>query len=509
MTRVTIQADKQQSPLRGRRVFRWSALLLMSASVTGCAQSSLLTQRFAQQRPEGSRMAANSTNPTSSPMPVARSSNANNAYATNTSSPNTSSPNTSAPVAAVGATASSQTGSLASGGSSRRSLSDRPVAIAPSEIAPVSYTAASQGNSVAPVSAVLPKACHDQYCSARATCAVPSDCQACATCQPEPGGPVPPYWNDQEYLYDGGDRDPKVAIKEDWTVEGLNPTDTVAHYETIEGKLCISPSNRVPIYAPRFGAVRKTSAPILAEQTIAAGRILEPVGPAVEKSRDLAGNMRQPVGPKNQSALKVLDALRDQTRGVPKQKVMPLVIAKDFQNALLKLENIGTSIRAEDLEALLQEYMVGPLAISPIDTVGVMIGGVNATLIRDAKSAQEVVLYESEPGKCSLRVCKSASQREANPGDEITFVIRFENLGVQPIGNLVVMDSLTTRLEYIDGSQKGIMSLKKEKGEPEPDGTLRFSTSENEAGSTVLRWEIESPLKHGDGGVVTFRCRVR
>ena len=42
----------------------------------------------------------------------------------------------------------------------------------------------------------------------------------------------------------------------------------------------------------------------------------------------------------------------------------------------------------------------------------------------------------------------------AQPGDEVEFTLRFDNVGDRVIGNVTILDSLTTRLEYIEGSQK-------------------------------------------------------
>lgn len=321
-------------------------------------------------------------------------------------------------------------------------------------------------------------------------------------------GPVPPYWNDQEYIYDGGDREPAVQLTQEWEVQGLNSEDTIAHYETIDGKLCVVATNRVPIYAPRFGAVRKVTAPILAARAVGAERVVEPTAAVVKASRDLAGDVVMPVGPKRHDAVKLIDGLRDRTRGVPAEKITPLASLTNFQAAMLKLEGLGTSVRREDLLAIIGEYMVNARTWTNVDAIAVSLGGVQAVEVRDAKQVQDVHVFETEPGKCSLRICKAASESIANPGDTITFTIRFDNIGDKPIGNLIILDSLTTRLEYIDGSQQSILSLASQKS-LDQKGAVKFSTAENEAGSTVLKWEADLPLETGDSGVITFRCRVR
>ena len=63
-------------------------------------------------------------------------------------------------------------------------------------------------------------------------------------------------WPKDEYICDGGERDRPVKIDTDWTVKGLHLEDTVAHYDTLDGQTLVAPSNRVCVYAPRFGSVR-------------------------------------------------------------------------------------------------------------------------------------------------------------------------------------------------------------------------------------------------------------
>ena len=64
-------------------------------------------------------------------------------------------------------------------------------------------------------------------------------------------------WPADEYICDGGDAYEEVLIKNDFSVNGLNIEDTIVHYDTLEGRVAVEPSNRVCIYAPRFAAVRQ------------------------------------------------------------------------------------------------------------------------------------------------------------------------------------------------------------------------------------------------------------
>ena len=62
--------------------------------------------------------------------------------------------------------------------------------------------------------------------------------------------------------------------------------------------------------------------------------------------------------------------------------------------------------------------------------------------------------------------------------------------------DVTIVDSLTTRLEYVPDSAQCSVPAK-------------FMTQENDGESLVLRWEIAEPLQVGDGGLIRFKCRVR
>lgn len=415
--------------------------------------------------------------------------------------------------------------------SQHQSLSDRTVPSMPvgdvakttpnnnssSPVQPVSYTeqqaapaAAVSDDQLAPVvpashalrSNVAGAGCNPNdgcnYCAGPTTCAVPDPAAA------------PTYWNDQEYLYDGGDRGDRARVDLDWSVKGLDSQDTIAHYETLDGKVCVTPTNRVPVYAPRFAAVRKVTGLIAASRAVGAERILEPNGPAVKRTNDLAGNVAHPVGPNSKDGVKLIDGFHDRNKGVAAEGRMPIVGISNLAQAFQNIEAIKLGLRRDDLPPALGKYLQNAQAWVNPESLSVMLEGKEAIQLRDTKGPQDVHVYEMEPGKCSLRICKAASHAVASPGDEINFVIRFDNVGVKPIGNLVILDSLTTRLEYIDRSQQCVLSIASAKGDSNrSDIKVNFSITENEAGSTVLRWEADTPLDTGDSGVISFRCRVR
>jgi uncharacterized repeat protein (TIGR01451 family) len=112
------------------------------------------------------------------------------------------------------------------------------------------------------------------------------------------------------------------------------------------------------------------------------------------------------------------------------------------------------------------------------------------------ESAAVTYTFKEPPGAPKLRIIKVASTQFAEPGETVNFTLRFDNVGNQLIGNVTIIDNLTTRLEYVpDSAQSSVPS--------------QFGTQVNEGESLVLRWEITDPIEPGDGGVISFTCRVR
>ncbi len=103
-----------------------------------------------------------------------------------------------------------------------------------------------------------------------------------------PGIAMP--WPEEEFLFDGGDTAPGVVVRQDWRVDGLNVEDTVAHFDTLDGRTLVTPSNRVCLYAPRFASVRRVDNLIAGEQHERAGRASQNLGWCVLTSACPSGN---------------------------------------------------------------------------------------------------------------------------------------------------------------------------------------------------------------------------
>jgi uncharacterized repeat protein (TIGR01451 family) len=349
--------------------------------------------------------------------------------------------------------------------------------------------------------------------SSRGPIATLASCQVAGSCEPAIGSgscgcsgsgcntclaPGAPGMNVQEYIYDGGDLDPSLVVHRDWSVAGLNPTDTVAHYETYDGRLCVTPTNRVPIYAPRFAAVRKITGAVISDHAVSTERILAPVAPGRFDETNLASTVMQPVAPLGEERVSLIDAFRDRNLGIPLAQVLPPQRISDAVLPFQYLEVFGTGILQEKEIAVIGQFLQNAREWVTPESLQVIIDDQVVSEQLDVKRAQDIHVYELPPGKCSLRICKAASHMLANSGDTITFTIRFDNAGAHPIGKVVILDSLSPRLEYIEGSQQSSTSP-----------AARFSAEPNEVGSTVLRWELEPALQPGEGGVIHFRCLVR
>jgi uncharacterized repeat protein (TIGR01451 family) len=116
----------------------------------------------------------------------------------------------------------------------------------------------------------------------------------------------------------------------------------------------------------------------------------------------------------------------------------------------------------------------------------------------DVKYDQSMSLYtvKSRLGSPRLQLVKVASTSFAKPGEEVDFTLRVDNIGNETIDKVAILDSLSTRLEYVPNSAQCSV-----------DATFRVGR--NEADSLVLRCELTKPLEPGQGGIVRFRCRVR
>ena len=303
-------------------------------------------------------------------------------------------------------------------------------------------------------------------------------------------------WPRDEYIIDGGDREQQVEVSRDRTVRGLDQEDTVIHYDTVKGETVVQPSNCVPIYAPRFAAVRKIYGIALHEQNLQSIDVARPEGIVLSQDRNGPDTVLQPLGPEAHRATDKLVGYRERNLNLGVDNVQSL---QRFERELLPFEDLafvreGFVLNSE--KARLAEGMNAALTWESEEALQVIIEGVTAVELTQAQETQEVRVYEMAPGKARVRICKLASQLAAKPGEEVHFNIRFDNVGDQVVDKIAILDNLNTRLEYVEGSEQSSLQAD-------------FAAVENEGGSLILRWDLREPLKVGEGGMIRFTCRVR
>ena len=317
-----------------------------------------------------------------------------------------------------------------------------------------------------------------------------------------PAGPwAPPGmsqpWPADEYLRDGGDRGLPAEVSEQWEVLGLELEDTIAHFDTVEGERVVEPSNRVHIYSPRFGAVRQVVSLRANEQRRRSAGVYVPetlVGPTTVQ---IVTAGKQNIQAERQIGTKsAVDFRTRQGDGVLSSKIG---VGAFHQDIFLPYENIRV-IRQGVLEgtemAWLARGHTAAVAWTHEQAVQIVLDHRAAMAETAHESLESVYTVKQPPANPKLRVIKVASTGAAEPGEEVSFTIRFDNVGNQVIGNVTIIDNLTTRLQYVDGSAQ--CSLDAE-----------FSTQTNEGDSLAVRCEVADPLEPGEGGILRFRCIVR
>lgn len=302
-----------------------------------------------------------------------------------------------------------------------------------------------------------------------------------------------------EYIYDGGDRNYPVHYY-GGEIEGLDTEDTVAEYKDHLGRNNVRPTNRVAIYAPRFGAVQSVSGlrrNVKVDRAVGADnyRGLE----ALNNDRGLETNIH------NSSATGV--AVRASASGFEtsesahRSKRVDGIVQNEKVDQGLQAWNrtgLGTVQTSDVFELNLQ--FESPL-INRADTVaGQRSSTQQATSTWSTFKPAATVGVERDVTPGRIAITKEASTLVAQTGDEITFKIRFRNVGRLPVQEVRIIDNLTPRLIYVDGS--GELELNS-------DGGGGLVVTPNEEGSQRLTFELDNPLRGGESGSVTFRAIVR
>ncbi len=312
------------------------------------------------------------------------------------------------------------------------------------------------------------------------------------------GTPPPPgrtWMPKDEYLCDGGDHGTPAGFSGEGGLAGINPKDAVISFDDGRRTRAL-PTNVVCVYAPRFSEVRTSVGP---NETLT---IAHAVGTrTIEKEASESGRQGPSRLTQNQGAEAALHRERASALGsrVRAGVHSELQAAVGFDNAA----SLAAKANAQRVEqskirekAARMSDRTRSIGIKTAETAVItgLIEGAGQTVM--AWVPRETVGVETPPNRPGLAVIKRVSATEALPGDTLTYVIQYRNMGNTPIHDVKVVDSLLPRLGYIKGTALG------------PKGTT-FSAVENDAGSTELIWILPTTLPPGVEGHVSFQAIVR
>ncbi|HSG71552.1 MAG TPA: hypothetical protein VLA12_14110 [Planctomycetaceae bacterium] len=300
-----------------------------------------------------------------------------------------------------------------------------------------------------------------------------------------------------EYLFDGGDRGLPYHYENN-APAGFESEDTLAEFEDHTGEHRVKPTTRVAIYSPRFAAVSTLTephenahalAPAAADKTVVTQRLES------QRTTTFHNEYNAPGGVLVRSRASGLE-VEAETHGFEQSTNLALNdgLFKVIQN--LQFFQSGRLNKAD--AAVVGEYIKNASlwtrnespTISASDSAGMQV---KATF----KAMEIVGIEDSRKRRGDLQIVKLADRKVAAPGDVITFSLRYDNLGDFELKNLRIVDNLTPRLEFVEGSEsfEGLA------------GTLQ--TFDNNEGSLILQFKLEGELDGHQGGTITFQTRVR
>ena len=298
---------------------------------------------------------------------------------------------------------------------------------------------------------------------------------------------------------DGGDaRAPAMPVAR-FGLKNLTSGDTVARYRADDDgpdscDVHVTASNCACVYAPRFGSVRQVTRP----QEDA--RPIGPRGLAIDVATEAKIDL-QPVCRSTQSLAP--EAARKALPGVAlEERLGPLAVDQgDPIHESNGLVQPVEDVRDEQLERaeLVQtpRMMVGfdvPLAWTCARAAMVMVGRQQAEVV--AADRGTATLRLESPGRAELTLCKRAGSDTARVGEELDFTIYLYNSGDRSLTDIVLVDALPGRLEFVPGSAAA-------------NQPAEFATDKGDDGSVVLKWQFQHTFKPGEGGFVRFRTVVR
>ncbi len=317
-------------------------------------------------------------------------------------------------------------------------------------------------------------------------------------CGPACGSPPPgdrSWMPRDEFLCDGGDHGEPVHFAGEGGLAGIDPRDAVVNFNAGDRPRLL-PTNVVCVYSPRFASVRASvglseslnaaqarSAELLQGQEQAAARqgpkrLAQSQVAGQNRIRARASGLSTRTFVAEHSEVRILGGF-DSTLNVATHRA---VQSADVRKNVAVIGAVRHRIKAEGLKSA-----EGPVVTGIVEGAGEKVM---------SWPPLAVTGVEVPPNKPGLAVIKRVDVEDAEPGDTLTYIIQYRNMGNTPIRTVSIIDSLLARLEYVPGSAQG------------PAGTI-FTYGENRAGALELRWDLPGAVAPGTEGSVTFQAVVR
>ncbi len=299
-----------------------------------------------------------------------------------------------------------------------------------------------------------------------------------------------------EYLADGGDRRLPVHYF-GGDRQGFDTEDTIAEYTDHHGKSHVRASNRVAVYAPRFGSVRVIEGADSGTQIHHAVRTTEfsSVGSLVRDNAihqsitedgfaAIDSRRRADGAEAQQNAIHSNATSRPQQndkvdQGLQAESTNGMQILERLQGAGFHQELANAAIWSRDLfpklSAATSQATESRARVTAQATIGI-----------DDKRAQ----------KSEIHIVKLADRETAAAGDTIHFTIRFINTGDYDLHDVRVVDNLTPRLQFILDSVQ-------------TDREGDVFTEPNGEGSRILTFVFDETLPAHESGTIEFDVLVK
>jgi uncharacterized repeat protein (TIGR01451 family) len=280
------------------------------------------------------------------------------------------------------------------------------------------------------------------------------------------------------------------------TRNGLEAEDTIVEYNDGSGKMRVKATNRACVYAPRFGAVRSIAGTSQDLQIVKAGGVHD-------RSQVAGFEHRMTVDEQRQHADPLHLATRSRANAVD-QLVMDAAVSQR-QNAFANLETSGAhqsrGFLSDGLLAKLDPAVLAASVDAALDwsqQQPVVIQGQyrSGHSVEVRAYAQEKVGVEDQRRPADLHIRKLADRKSAAAGEIIRFTIHFENYGDREVLEFRLIDHISPRLEYVEGSVEASLPGQLDR---EADGQ----------GGEVLTFTFGEPLAGQSSAWVSFECKVR